>query len=98
MTHEILQSIEESEDGKKVNNEIEEWIRAQKLHTVTDASAMNNQMGEFWKIVYFDNHAVTSKEIFNKEWGVNSPKSTEAAIILNILEFVKESTTSQLEG
>ena len=29
---------------------------------------------------------------------MNSPKSAEAAIIVEILEFLKESTTSKLEG
>ena len=46
----------------------------------------------------FDNHTVKSKEIFNKEWSVNRPKAVEAAIMLDMLEFLKESTTPQLEG
>ena len=59
---------------------------------------MNNQMGGNWKIVNFDNHAVTSMEMFNKEWDVNSPKSTKATIMIDMLEFAKESKTSQLKG
>ena len=59
---------------------------------------MNKQLGGHWKIVNFDNHAVSSKDTFNKEWSVNSPKAAEAATMLGILDFVKESTMSQLEG
>ena len=50
---------------------------------------MSNQIGGYWKIVDFGNHAVASKETFNKEWSVNIPKAVEAAIMLDMLEFVK---------
>lgn len=36
--------------------------------------------------------------MFNKKWDVNGPKSAEAAIMLNMLEFLKESTSPYLEG
>ena len=39
-----------------------------------------------------------SKEIFNKKWGVNSAKAAEAVIMLETLEFVKDSTATNLEG
>ena len=36
--------------------------------------------------------------MFDKKWGRNSPKSTEAVTILDILEHVKDSTETNLEG
>ena len=47
-------------------------------------------MGGCWKIVDFDNRAVASKEMFNKECIANSPKYAEAAIMFDMLEFLKE--------
>ena len=35
--------------------------------------------------------------MFNKKWGANRPKAAEAAIILDILEHVKDSTSMKLE-
>ena len=35
--------------------------------------------------------------MFNKKWGVNSPKAAEAAIMLDMLEHVKDSTATILE-
>ena len=37
----------------------------------------------------FENNIIESKEIFNKKWGVSSPKAAEAATILDMLEHVK---------
>ena len=59
---------------------------------------MHSQMGGCWKIVTSDNYTVARKEVLNKKLDLNIPKSKEAAIMLNELEFVNESTTSQLEG
>ena len=42
----------------------------------------------------FENNTITRKEVLNKKWGVSSP---EAAIMLGILDFVNESSTSPLE-
>ena len=58
---------------------------------------MNKKIGGHSKIVNFDNHTVASKETSNKEWDVDSPKAVEAAIILDMLDFAKELTMSQLE-
>ena len=55
-------------------------------------------MGRYWKIVNFENQIIMRKEIFNKQWGENSPKAGETAIILDVLGFTKESTSSHLEG
>ena len=68
------------------------------MHAVTDVSVMSNQVGAHWEIVNFVNHTVKIKEIFDKEWSVSSPKEADASIMLDILEFVKDSTTPQLEG
>ena len=65
---------------------------------VPDTSVIHIQIEEYWKIMNFDNHNVSSKEVFNKQWGVNSLKAVEAEIMLDILEFLNKSTTSQLEG
>ena len=98
MVHHILQLVEESKYETKMIDFIEDRIRNQKLHAVADTSVMNNQMGWCWKIVNFENQIVINKETLNKKWRVNSPKAMEAAIILDMLEFAKESTSSQLEG
>ena len=55
-------------------------------------------MGGHWKIMNFYNPTIKSKEIFNKEWSVNRPKAVEAAIMLDMLEFLKELISPQLEG
>ena len=47
----------------EVNNEIEEGIRTQRFHAVTDTSVTNKQMRGYWNIVYFNNHGVASKEM-----------------------------------
>ena len=67
-----------------------EGIRNNKLHEVIDASMLHNQMGGFLKIVNFENQIIMIKEILNKKWGVNSLKSAEESIMLEILEFLKE--------
>ena len=41
---------------------------------------------------------IASKEIFNKKWGVNSPKAAEAATMIDMPEHVKDSTAINLEG
>ena len=59
---------------------------------------MHNQMGGHWKILNFENQIFISKETFNKKWDVNSLKAAEDAIMLDMLEFVNELTSSQLKG
>ena len=51
-----------------------------------------------WRIVDFENNTTTSKETFNRKWGGNSPKSAEAATMLDVLEHAKGSTPMNLEG
>ena len=46
----------------------------------------------------FENQTIASKEMFNKKWGVNIPKAVEVAIIIDMLEYVKDSTAINLEG
>ena len=46
----------------------------------------------------FENQIVIIKEIFHKKWGENILKSAEAIVMLEMLEFVKKSTLSLLEG
>ena len=46
----------------------------------------------------FETQIIISKEIFNKKWGVKSPKAAEEAIMLDMLEFLKEHTDPKLEG
>ena len=83
-----MQSIEESEDEIEINNGIEEGIRNKKVCAVTDVSEMHNQIGGHYKIVNFENNTVASKELFNKQWGVRSPKAVEDVIMLNMLDFL----------
>ena len=61
-------------------------------------SMMHNQMGGNWKIVNFENQNIKSKKIYNKQWGVSSPKASEAAIMLHMLDFVTNPILAQLEG
>ena len=52
----------------------------------------------FFKCVTFDNQIVKSKDIFDKKWDIDSPKSIEATMLLNMLEFIARSAPSQLKG
>ena len=58
----------------------------------------HNQMGGHWKIVGFENNTTISNEMFNKKWGANRTKASEAAKILDMLEHVKGGTATNLEG
>ena len=64
----------------------------------TDASMSHGQMGGCWKIVKFENNTTISKEALNKKWGVNIPKSAEVVTMLDMLQCVKGSTATNLEG
>ena len=66
MVHDILQSEVESEEEVEINDDVNEGIRNNKLHAVTDTSVMKNEMEGFWKIVNFENQIIMSKEMFNK--------------------------------
>ena len=98
MVHDVLIPEEERKEEIEMNDEVNEGIINNKLHTVTDTSVLHNQMGSYLKIVNFENQIIMSKEIFNKKWDVNSPKYAEAAIMLDMLEVLKEHTMTQLEG
>ena len=45
----------------------------------------------------FENQIIKSKEKLNNQWVVSSPRASDAAIILDILEFITKSTSLQLE-
>ena len=59
---------------------------------------MHNKMGGICKTVNFENQIAISKETFSNKWVMSIPKTAKDAIILDKLEFLKESTSSQLEG
>ena len=84
----ILQLIDKSKDETIANNETEERIRTKKMCAVADRTATSNQIGGHWKILNLHNHAVTRKEISNKEWRAHRPKDVEATLIVDMLEFV----------
>ena len=46
----------------------------------------------------FYNQTIESKETLNKKWGVIIPRSSEVAIVLDMLERAKDSTEPNLEG
>ena len=58
---------------------------------MSDTPVIHNQMRGYWKIVNVENQIIKSKEIFNKQWDVRSPKAAEAIMILDMLEFSKNS-------
>ena len=93
----ILTSEEEREEEIETKEEVSDGIRNKKLHTVTYASMLCNQMRGCWKIVNSENQIIASEEIFNKKQGLNSPKSAEVEIILDMTEHVKDSTEPHLE-
>ena len=67
MVHNIF-TLEEEREEEKINEDVSEGIRNNKLHAVTDTSLLHNQMGGCWKIVNFENQTIMSKETFNKKW------------------------------
>ena len=46
----------------------------------------------------FENQTIASKEVLNKKWGVKIPNAAEVAIMIDMLEHVKDSTETNLEG
>ena len=46
----------------------------------------------------FVNQVIKIKEIFYKKWGASVPKSEEATTMIDMIELIKTSIPSQLEG
>ena len=54
--------------------------------------------GVHCKIVDFENNTITSKETFNKKWGVSSPKDAEVVTMFDMLEHAKGQKQKKIEG
>ena len=75
--HDILQPKEESEAELELSDETNDGFRNRRLHSVSDRSVKQDQIRLCCKILNFENQIVSSKEMLNKQWGMNIPKATK---------------------
>ena len=51
-------------------------------------------MGVYWMIMMINRKIVLEKELYSKNWQYNIPRSTEAIVLLDIMQVVKQKAVS----
>ena len=70
------------------NSELTILIKNNNAMVVCDVSVKNRRMGGYWIIVIRDRWVLMEKEIYLKNWHINTLKSAEAIIILDLMQVI----------
>ena len=49
---------------------------------------LNNMMGAYWVIMDRDQNILMEKELFIKEWELNTPRTAEVTILLGMIQTI----------
>ena len=77
--------IEAENSERPFNEEMQESLRKGEVIAVCDASVKDGVMGAYWVIMTRKNQTLLSHEMYAKDWSYNTPKTTEAVILLDLI-------------
>ena len=64
---------------------MQELLRKGEAIAACDASVKDEKMGAYWVIMTRKNEKLLSHEMHAKDWSYNTPKNSEAVILLDLI-------------